>query len=96
MKNNFILWVMALAILIMPFLINWRINMDHDEIETWAKGKDYKVIDTEIHLTTIGTPFYYAHKNCFIYGVKVETTSGKKEHWWVRNNPFSNNDYVKE
>jgi hypothetical protein len=95
-SNHLVILLFCLAIIGIPILINTKINYDKDKIEWWAKRNHYKIIDTEWHMTTIGSPFYYVHKNCYIYEVDLITPDGKTEHWWVRNNPISKDDYVKE
>jgi hypothetical protein len=47
----------------------------------------------ESHMTIIGTPFYYVHKGNYIFEVWVITTSGERQHWWIRKNGLFSDDY---
>ena len=83
-----------IVILILVFLICITfINIENNEnkIDKWATNNGYVIQSKEMHLTIIGTPFYYLNKGQYIYEVKL--TNG--DTWWVRTDIFGN-DYEKQ
>lgn len=81
-----------LGVFILCFvIISVIISSDEKEIKQWATEKGMEVKNIDMHVTPIGTPFYYVNKGSHIY--EVDMTNGEK--WWVRTGLFGN-DYEKE
>lgn len=59
--------------------------------ESGAKENGMEVKEIDLHITQIGTPFYYVNNGSHIY--EVDMTNGEK--WWVRTSIFGN-DYEKQ
>ena len=81
-------------IIVIGFSI-WNYSSQEDSIREWAISKNYKIDSIKSHLTSIGTPFYFVHKNRFIFEVWITTDNDKKEHWWIRKCIFED-DYIKD
>lgn len=85
-----ILGIIVLIILIVV-IIGYSVDSGKKEVYQWAKEKGVEVKSIEVHMTQIGTPFYYLNKGTYIY--EVDLTNGEK--WWCRTGLF-NNDWEKD
>lgn len=85
--------ILAIIVLLVlaAFIIGFSIDFGKEEVYQWAKEKGFQVKSIEVHMTQIGTPFYYLNKGSYIY--EVDLTNGEK--WWCRTGIFSN-DWEKD
>lgn len=82
-----VLVVLSFVVLI----ITESIDAGKSEVRHWAKEHNLEVESIQTHITQFNTPFFYLHKGCYIYEVKM--TNGEK--WWCRTGVFSN-DWEKD
>ncbi len=80
--GNSILIVIIIAIVCI--VIYFLIEQENDYINDWANKKGLSVVKTEVHVTPIGSPFYYCDQGQFIYEVHLSDGS----LWWYRTSIF--------
>lgn len=90
MKHRYgILLVVAILSIILGiiYLID---RSDRNDITNYIESRNERVIYIDRNMTTIGSPFYIAHKNNRIY----KALSDKHVYWFRKGNLFSDDIVV--
>ncbi len=77
--------ICAIVLLIsygLAFLFSYSSSLD--EVKDWIRQKSYSLITSDLHMTTVGTPFLWMPSNGMIFELDVMTEHGEKEKWWYR------------
>lgn len=82
--------VIIVLLVIVGIVFGIRSEQTEDSIKKWAAEKHYVVVKTEMHMTIIGTPFYYLNKGEYIYEIVLDNG----DVWWLRAGIFGD-EYVK-
>jgi hypothetical protein len=86
--------IIIVAIILLSGLALWIQSGERRSIKNWATSQGWEVIKVHGHMTCIGTPFYWKHKNTMIWELDVNN-HGVNEKWWVRPGVFSD-EHIKD
>lgn len=95
MKRTHIFLLAILMIVVLVTIAILKNNRAIDEAKEWATENGYVIRQSNTHMTSIGTPFYYLNKGQLIVEMDLIDRAGGYHKVWMRTGTFSN-DFIQE
>lgn len=95
MKKIHIFLLAILMIIVLIAISIMKQNNATDEAKEWATENGYIIRESNTHMTSIDTPFYYLGKGHLIVEMNVIDRAGGHHKVWMRTGTFSN-DFIQE